>query len=282
MQQLIVFIVMDYISQPKVSVLIRTRDIEKHFVTLLKELSCQTIKPSEIVVVNNFSSKKELKRMNYALSCAKEKYFDNPIKLIHISDRDFSHSYSTNIGVNAANSELVCITNGHSLPTSIFWLASGIRHFKNPDIAGVSGYFFSHVNGSIWERICYNLLWPTVLKVSKASTKTEYFSTINCIIRKSLWKEYPFDENLLLVFPETKEYGGEDYDWAKEMVARGFKVLVDPKLNVYHSHDHMLPEIITRNLTWYRIRNEIDLLKRPRKSYTRLNSSARALCAFKL
>lgn len=263
---------MGSISKPIVSVLIRTRDIEKHFFTLLKELSRQTLKPSEIVVVNNFSSEKEFKRMNNALSYAKEKYFDLPIKLIPISDRDFSHPYSTNIGVNAAVSEFVCITNGHSLPTSIFWLASGIKHFENPDVAGVSGYFFSHTDGSIWEKFVYNLLWPTVIKVRKTYTKDEYFSTINCVIRKSLWEEYPFDENLLTVFPETKEYGGEDYDWAKEMTARGFKVLIDPKLSVYHSHDQMLPEIITRNLTWYRIRNEIDSLKRPRKSYTRLNS----------
>ena len=62
-----------------------------------------------------------------------------------------------------------------------------------------------------------------------------YFSTINCILRKSLWEKYPFDENLLKIIPNSRKYGGEDYDWGLEMLARNYKIIVDLKFNVYHS-----------------------------------------------
>jgi len=253
-----------------VSIVIRTRNIETHLFHLLRKLSCQTVKPSEIIIVDNFSSKKKLKKLKNALSIAREKYFDNQIsiKLIPIRDSEFSHPFSTNIGVSAANNELICITNGHALPTSVFWLTSGIKHFSKPNIAGVSGYFIPHKEGSLWEKIAYGIVWAKFNEMRNAHLTDEYFSTINCIIRKSLWEEYPFDENLLKILPETKMYGGEDYDWAREMIARGNKVVVEPRFNVLHSHGHKLPEIVTRNWTWYKIQRKIDIFKRPRTSHS--------------
>lgn len=248
----------------RVSVVIRTRNMEKHFRCLLEKLSRQTLNPSEIIIVNNFSSKEELKGFSDALSNFREKYFDNqiPIKLIPVSDSEFSHPYSTNLGVRAAHNELVCITNGHALPTSAFWLANGIKHFRDPRVAGVSAYFVANEDGSVWEKLVHGLLWSNFKETSKAYIKDGYFSTINCIIRKSLWMKYPFEENL--------PHGGEDHDWAQEMIARGYKIVVEPKFNVHHSHGYTLPEIITTNLAWYRIRKRIGSFERPRKSYTRL------------
>ena len=132
------------------------------------------------------------------------------------------------------------------------------------------GYFQSHKNGSIYEKIAYNFFWPVANEIRKVSLRDKYFSTINCIVRKSLWKTYPFDENLSEILPESKGYGGEDYDWAQEMRARGYGIVLDTRFNVYHSHGQTLPEILTRNLKWHGIRREIDFFKRPRKSYTRL------------
>lgn len=259
---------------PKVSVLIRTRNIEKHFFHLLWELTRQTLKPSEIIVVNNFSSEKELTKMNDAISDFRERCFNHqiPIIMIPLSDSEFSHPFSTNIGVNSAKNELVCITNGHSLPISFFWLSHGIKHFRNPDIAGVSGYFIPHNDGSIWEKTAYGLVWVKYNDIRKTHRKDKYFSTINCIIRKSLWEEYPFDENLPEILHEAKIYGGEDYDWAREMMARGYNIIVEPRFNVYHSHSYMLPKILASNLIWYLLRRKIGFFKRPRKSYSRLRN----------
>ena len=64
------------------------------------------------------------------------------LKLVNLSNNEFSHAYSTNLGVDAAENELVWITNAHSLPISLCWLQDGIKHFEDRRVASVSGFLF--------------------------------------------------------------------------------------------------------------------------------------------
>jgi len=224
----------------RVSVLVRTRDIEGHFTELLWRMSRQTLQPSELVVVDNFSSKDKLE--------------------------------DTNVGVFVANGDLVCITNGHSLPLSNMWLETGVVHFRNPEVVGVGGYFVPHKDGSIWEKLAYDLGWKRLNELSRAYVEDDFFSTINCILRKSSWVEYPFDEELPSKIFEAGKFGGEDYDWAKEMLFRGCSIIVDSRFIVYHSHKERLPQLVLKYVVWRRIRKRIRMLRRPRKPYTRLES----------
>lgn len=262
-----------------ISVLIRTRDIENHLQELLRRLSHQTLQPSELIIVDNFSSKKKLEDMKGFLSLVKEKIFANKVhvKLVPIVDGEFSYAYSANVGVVIASSEFVCMTNGHSLPCSGIWLESGIAHFRNSKVAGVGGYSTPHKNGTFWEKLAYNW-WNGFNKVSKAYTKDTYFSTVNCILRKSLWTTYPFDEKLPNKISNTEKFGGEDYDWSVEMMERGYQIIVEPKFNVYHSHKETLSQLTLKYITWRRIRKKIRSLKRPRKSYTRLEKTKPFYC----
>jgi hypothetical protein len=254
-----------------VSILVRTRDIETRLQELLWRLSHQTLPPSELVIVDNFSSKRKLEDMSGFLTHAKTRFFRNnvKVKLVPIADGEFSYAYTANIGVTIASSELVCITNGHSLPCSNIWLESGILHFKNPKVAGVGGYSTPHKDGTVWEKLAYNW-WSKLNKTSKAYAKDTFFSTTNCILRKSSWEKYPFDEKLPNEIPNAEKFGGEDYDWSVEMMNRGFQIVVEPRLNVYHSHRETLSQLAIKYITWRRIRKKIRMLKRPRKAYTRL------------
>jgi GT2 family glycosyltransferase len=214
---------------------------------------------------------KKLEEMKKLLSSAKRNFFNNNVdfKLVPIRDEEFSHPYSTNVGVFVAKADLICITNGHSLPSSNTWLESGVYHFKNPKVAGVGGYFSPHENGTLWEKLVYNS-WKNLNEISRAYVKDNYFSTIDCILRKSLWEEYPFDEKIPDEIPYTGKFGGEDYDWAIEMQARGYKIIVEPKFSVHHSHKEKIGQLLPKYLIWRQIRKKIRGLKRPRKSYTQL------------
>jgi GT2 family glycosyltransferase len=254
-----------------VSILIRTRDIESLLKPLLLKLSNQTLQPREVVIVDNFSSLDKLEEMRKLLSSAKKNFFNDDVgfKLIPINDEEFSHPYSANVGVFVADADLICITNGHSLPSSAGWLESGVYHFRNPKVAGVGGYFTPHKDGSLLEKLVYNS-WKKLNEISRAYVKDNYFSTIDCILRKSLWEEYPFDEKIPKEIPYARKFGGEDYDWAVEMQTRGYKIVVEPKFSVYHSHGEKLEKLLPKYLIWRRIRKKIRRLKRPRKSYTKL------------
>jgi len=257
-----------------VSVVIRTRDIEKYFYELLWKLSSQTLRPSELVIVDNFSSKKKLNDMVNLLLLVKKNFFDKQVcvKLVPITNREFSHAYSTNVGVFLASHDLVCIINGHSLPISSAWLESGVAHFRNLKVAGVSGYSSAHEDGSIWEKLGYEWGWKRPNELSGSYVRDDFFSTINCVLRRSLWEEYPFDEKLFSKIPNAKMFGGEDYDWAMEMLAKGYKIVVEPKFDVYHSHGETLSKLVSKYLVWQQIRKKVKSFRRPRKSYTKLGS----------
>jgi glycosyltransferase involved in cell wall biosynthesis len=263
------------IDELGVSVVIRTRDIERHLYELLDMLRSQTLRPSEIVIVDNFSTRKTLEEMIEFLRSAKTSIFDDEvqIKLVPISDDEFSYAYSANIGVWASQCEHVCITNGHCLPISESWLENGVSHFRNPEVAGVAGYTLPHRYGTIWEKLAFDLSWRRLMEKSRAYVRDTFFSTTNCILRRSLWAEYSFDEKMPDLIENAGKFGGEDYDWALEMLARGYKLVVEPRFDVYHSHGESLSQLVSKYLVWRRIRKEIRSLKRPRKSYTRLRDT---------
>jgi glycosyltransferase involved in cell wall biosynthesis len=254
----------------KISVVIRTKDKEKYFDSLLENLAQQTVRVSEIIVADNFSSEEQLQSLKRDLEEIKRKHFKNQrIKLIPYSNGEFSHAYSTNLAVNMAENELVCITNAHSLPTSLSWLQGGVKHFEDPKVAGVSGFFLPHKEAAVFGRCDATLYYFS----QKISAHPVWCSTINCIIRKSLWAMYPFDENLPKIIPETKEYGSEDYDWSREMAARGFRIVIDPLFSVFHSHYEKVNEM-SRNLRNYfvyrKLQQQINSFSRPRSSSSRV------------
>jgi GT2 family glycosyltransferase len=254
----------------KVSVVIRTRDKEKYFDALLENLAQQTVHVSEIVVADNFSCKEQLQNLTDNLEEMGRKLFPNRrIKLFPFCNDEFSHAYSTNLAVNVTENELVCITNAHSLPTSKCWLQEGLKHFDDKRVAGVSGFFLPHREATVFGKYDATLYYFS----QKISAHPVWCSTINCIIRKSLWEKYPFDENLPRIIPETKEYGSEDYDWSREMAARGFRIVIDPSFSVFHSHYEKLDEM-ERNLHNYfvyrKLQQQINSFPRPRHSSSRV------------
>jgi hypothetical protein len=256
----------------KVSVVIRTRDKEKHFHTLMENLTQQTVQASEIILVDNYSSNERLQTLENDLAkIAKETFANRKIKLklAMLSDNEFSHAYSTNLGMCIAENELVCMTNAHSLPVSLHWLQDGIRHFEDEQVAGVTGFFMPHRKTAVTGRV--NEI--TYYLSQKMVVRQDWCSTINGIVRKSAWKTYPFDENLPKIIPETKRYGLEDYDWSKEMTARGYKIVVDPSFSVFHSHGGTVGEM-RRNVKGYfiyrSIQQKINSFTRPRVSFSRV------------
>ena len=256
----------------KISVVIRTRDSERCLGELLENLSLQTVRPSEIVIVDNFSTsenRRMLEERLYSIMYDLKRPIDR-LKVIPLSDSEFSHAYSTNLGVEGTENELVCLTNAHSIPTSLRWLQDGLRHLGNPRVAGVTGFFLPHRERKIQDKFEVLMYYFS----QKMVLRQDWCSTINCIIRKSLWRLYPFDENLQKLIPETRKYGLEDYDWSKEMVARGYRIVVDPLFSVFHSHEKWLGEL-ERNtkgyFTYRRIQQKINSLERPRDSFSRVH-----------
>lgn len=224
----------------KVSVVVRTKNEEKSVGELFEMLKNQTFKDFEVIVVDNDSKDGTLEIV--------KKY--NPDKIINIFDKEFSHPYSLNLGIKNTKGDLIVIINGHCIPKTKTWLEDGFRNFEDPKIAGIDGYYEAGKAATNWQKIIDIVYSP----LRKRRIENWNMGNTNCIIRRKLWEEYPFDESL--------KQGCEDYDWSKEMIARGYKTIKDPNFNVFHLHSLTLVQFLKRHAEWRKICKMIDRRKR--------------------
>jgi len=234
-------------KKPRVSFVIRTKDESMWIGKVLKFLMSQTFKDFEIIIVDSGSTDKTLEIV---------KKF--PTRLVQIKPEEFNYSYALNLGISKAKGEYIGIISGHSIPISDTWLSDGLKNFKDGKIAAVSGNY-SSVPVGYFSRSLGRLFFKPY---QKRLNFNPWMTNTNALIRKSLWKKYPFDEKL----PEC-----EDYDWASEMISRGYNVIKDPKFSIFHSHFLLgKPGYLERLPKWKRLCALIDKRKRPRKSYTKI------------
>ncbi|MDO8452504.1 MAG: glycosyltransferase family A protein [bacterium] len=235
---------------PQVSIVIRARNEDRWIGTLLKKLREQTFKNFEIILVDNESTDK-------TREIAKKYKVD---QIINLPKDEFNYSYALNLGIQKAKGKYMVITSAHCEPLSNTWLEDGLRYFEDPKVAGVDGHFYFGPSGTWAQQIGD---WLDSNNKKKPHTNWPLTAT-NCIIRKDLWKEYPFDERL---------NGCEDWDWAKEMIARGYKTVKEPKFNVYHHHRMEPVTWLLMELDWRKtILFQILPKKRPSKSYTKITT----------
>ena len=61
----------------------------------------------------------------------------------------------------------------------------------------------------------------------KIQKKDSFFHNANSIIRRAVWKKFPFSEKTTNI---------EDRLWAQTILKKGFKILYEPKASVFHYH----------------------------------------------
>lgn len=228
-------------EKPKVSIVIRTKNEEKWLGKLLEKLSQQTFKDFEIIIVDNDSTDKTLE--------IAKKFKVN--RIISIPNKEFSHPSSINLGIKNSAGKFVVLTNGHCIPMSNTWLEDGLKNFEDQKVAAIDGHYTIGPEGRLWQRIADRGYAPQM----KLRLENRHVSTTNAIIRKDLWEKYYFDETLSEC---------EDYDWSKEMIARGYKIIKDPKFNVFHYHPLTITQFLKRQFKWRHLCNLINKRKRPR------------------
>ena len=143
---------------------------------------------------------------------------------MRIADQDFGYSTALNKGVERAKGDLIAVLSGHCIPAHDQWLATLACHFERSDVAGVYGRQVPLPDSSAADK---RDLWTT-FGVERRVQRTDYFfHNANSMIRRSVWAEHRFDENIS---------GVEDRDWAKRVLARGHTIVYEPLAVVHHHH----------------------------------------------
>ena len=115
-------------SQPEISVVIRTFNEEKFLPDLLDALNQQVYQDFETIVVDSGS-------MDKTRQIAAQK----ADKLLPIESHDFTFGHSLNVGIQEASGKYIAIVSAHTLPFNAHWLSNLIAPFHDHKTAMVYG-----------------------------------------------------------------------------------------------------------------------------------------------
>lgn len=208
---------------PKVAIVIRCFNEEAHIGRLLTGIVRQTHVPEEIIVVDSGSTDATL-----AIASA------FPVEIVAIAPEDFSFGRALNVGLASATADVAVLASAHVYPLYDTWIERLVAPLTRPEIAVTYGRQQAPPGGRFSEHKILAQWFPSR---SVERQRHPFCNNANAAIRRSVWAEQPYDEDLT---------GLEDLDWAKKALAVGHLVSYVADAPVAHVHEESFAEIVNR------------------------------------
>ncbi len=146
-------------------------------------------------------------------------------RVLELSPAEFDYSKALNLGIEHVRGELVVSLSAHAIPIDEHMLERISAPFRDPTVAGVSARQLPWPDAP-WQEV--NRLrhqFAGTPQVFSSEHERILFSNAASCIRRATWSAEPF------TLPAV-----EDLDWARRVVAAGWKIVYEPEAAVYHSH----------------------------------------------
>jgi len=207
----------------RTSVVIRSFNEEQHIGRLLIGLLEQTKRPDQIILVDSGST-------DATLSIASQ----FPVEIHTIEPEAFSFGRSLNIGCRAATGDLIAVASAHVYPIYDTWLEELTKPFGDPEVALAYGRQLGDERTRYSEHQILARWFPAE---SEARQPHPFSNNANAAIRRKVWEEQPYDEELT---------GLEDLDWAKRASDAGHHISYVATAPVIHAHDESWSQLVNR------------------------------------
>ena len=212
----------------EVSLLILVRDGGEDLARCLAAVSRQRHEPApELVVVDSGSRDG---------SVALARGFG--ARVIEIPAAEFDHGRTRNLAATRASGEVLVFLSQDAEPLGTNWLAALVARLASDDrVAGVYGRQLAREDAAPPERYFLDYLYgpnPRLQELGGAgelSMETTLFSNVNAAVRRDVWEEFPFAEDLIM---------SEDQEWARRVLLAGWRLAYEPAAAVRHSHPYTL------------------------------------------
>lgn len=202
-------------SKPLVSVVIRTLNEERYLEELLQSIQAQQsdLFAIEVVLVDSGSTDRTLE-IATQYGC----------RITYIKKTDFTFGRSLNYGCDFANGEYLVFISGHCIPVSDDWIDKLVTPLIDTCVYSY-GRQIGRDTTKFSERQLFDKYFP---EQSRLPQEGFFINNANSALRKDIWVDYPFDEELT---------GCEDMYLAKHLVGLGYKIGYIGDAPVYHIHD---------------------------------------------
>ena len=231
-------------SPKSCSVVVRAYNEGQHIGRLLKGIRQQTVKDVEVILVDSGSTDgtPEIAQQYEA-------------HIVHIRPGDFTFGRSLNRGIAAATHEYVVIVSAHCYPVYPDWLEQLLKPFDDPQVVLAYGKQRGGKTNQYSEHQFFRKYFPDV---SQPRQGHPYSHNANAAIRRSLWEQHPYNEELT---------GLEDLAWSSWAHQQGFGIAYVAEAEIIHLHDERPSQVYNR------YRREAIALKQilPESQFTRWN-----------
>src|SRR6185437_3115717 len=157
-----------------------------------------------------------------------------PLKLYRLAPDAFHHARTRNLAAELAQGEYLVYLAADALPCAQTWLGALLRNFDDNTVGAVYGRHVPRPDASIERQGVLATMYSDTRLVKSTANRSElgyryyHFSTVNCAIRKKVWEQTRFPQNINVC---------EDVAIAARILDAGRKIVYEPEAAVYHSHD---------------------------------------------
>lgn len=208
---------------PRASVVIRAYNEEAHIGRLLAGIVKQDWEETEIILVDSGSSDATLQIAS--------RY---PVRVVTISPQEFTFGRSLNTGIRGASGEYIVTVSAHCYPVYPDWLSRLLAPFEDPQVALSYGKQRGGETNQYSEHQWFRHYFP---EASVPRQGHAYCHNANAAIRRELWEQHPFNENLT---------GLEDLAWGSWAFEQGYAISYAAEAEVIHLHDEGPGQVYNR------------------------------------
>ena len=208
---------------PRVSIVIRSFNEERHIGRLLTGIVRQTVPSPEIVLVDSGSTD--------ATVAIATRY---PVKIVTIAPAEFTFGRSLNRGIAATTGDIVVLASAHVYPRYDDWLARLVEPFEDPAVGLAYGKQRGDEVTKFSEHQIFRAWFPDR---SNRDQKTPFCNNANAAIRRAQWETMPYNETLT---------GLEDIDYGRRVLEVGQKIAYVAEAEVAHVHEETPSRVYNR------------------------------------
>lgn len=208
-----------------ISIIIPTYNAQNYLVKLLNSIKIQSIKESELIIIDSSSKDDTVKIAN--------EYTNN---VVIIPQNEFDHGGTRAKAAQLATGDILIFLTQDALPYDENTIENILKVFKDEKIGAAYGRQLSYKDTNLFGKHLREFNYPdtTIIKkksdIKKFGVKTAQLSNSFAAYRKSVLEEVGiFKDNLIL---------GEDVYTGAKMILAGYSLAYVSEAKVYHSHSY--------------------------------------------